>query len=226
MENMLKYGILFSITSTYVNWRDAIPTMLGMNPNFIPSACFNIFIAYNVFVIAALVIERKIRDKKITDKQATIAHVVNCVAVLVAPIALIELTDALPGMIFYLSDLKYHSHFPQISLSIPRNWTCGFDRCYCPLDEVDIIRSLQQRISRYSYQRRSILYASNKKILARGLLTFMIDEQIKDHSIKPLKYPDNLTLKSILPICHHWYLQKRVFCDSLETCIILCLLQR
>lgn len=59
-----------------------------------------IVVGYNVFIIAALVIERLVNDKKITEKQCAIAHVVNCIAVLAAPITLIEATDALPGNAF------------------------------------------------------------------------------------------------------------------------------
>lgn len=81
MENMLKYGILINLTSTYIEWWSAIPTLCS----------------YNIFILIAYNLERAVNEKKITEKRCMLFHVINCVAVLAAPIALIEITDALPA---------------------------------------------------------------------------------------------------------------------------------
>jgi len=139
MENLLKYGILFNLTSTYVNWWSAVPTIIG----------------YNTFVLAALTIEILIHKKKITEKQAAIAHVINSIAVLAAPVVLIEATEALPAT---------------------------------GLVVLCIAIVLWMKLISYAYSNKEY-----RDTLAKGEPYY---EQVMDNS-KPLKYPDNLTLKNM-----------------------------
>lgn len=112
MENILKYGILVNLTSTYVNWFATIPTLFSMHSirfihflHLLSVECMILTytLGYNFFILAAFAIERRVQSKKITEKRCTIEHVINCVAVLAAPITLIEVTDALPGIYCFLS---------------------------------------------------------------------------------------------------------------------------
>jgi len=139
MENMLKYGILLNLTSTYVDWWAAVPTMLG----------------YNVFVISSLVIERLVNAKKITEKRGAVFHVVNSVAVLAAPITLIETTDSLPAT---------------------------------GLVVLCVAIVLWMKLISYAYSNKEY-----REALEKGEPYY---EQIKDN-LKPLKYPDNLTLANM-----------------------------
>lgn len=108
---------------------------------------------YNLFIWAALIIERLVVYKRITERAALIAQVINTFVLLAVPIYLVEVTDASPGM--------HSSVLSQTNMFVSYRVGC-IGTGNSVVDEVGIVCFLKQRIQNCSDCGQPILYVSYK----------------------------------------------------------------